>query len=563
MESNGRVIWSQPVDGLSGRWDVGCPSKSCFFRRSRRFRFFLGSMKTSWAIIALASLSTIIIPAQDTPYEVIERGPNHRVWQRTNSVAGPEGKLVLQVHRYTELASGLNFWDSTSNQWVESKEEIEPFEQGAIARQGQYLVIFANNLNSAGAIDLQTPDAKRLRSNVLGLGYYDNSTSNSVLIAQLQNSEGELIASNQVLYPNAFEGVKADVRYTYRKDRFEQDVILREQPPAPEIYGLNPETTELEVITEFIDPPPAKVEECKGQNDEPIDEDISWGATRIGHGRAFDLGEQKIFDSRVPVKKQYNTIQGRTFLLEKVLVKSIQSHLANLPAQARAKSTLPAVVSRQPLLPPAPLAQAAEKPMKLASGSFSNKGYVLDYVTINSGLTNYTFMGNNTYYISGGINLIGITTFEGGTVIKFAAEGRLDIAQNGSIDCRTGQYRPAILTSINDNTIGQGIEGSDGNPTKSDVTTFLNIYATNIVLRNIRFSHANTAIYDFNNLESGSTLEVWDCQFVDLEEMMYVYDVGLHNVLISQAQGANPAIQFFGMKLVGEHVTRTKAAHSL
>jgi hypothetical protein len=77
-------------------------------------------------------------------------------------------------------------------------------------------VVFGNNLNSEGAIDLQSPEGKRFRSNILGLAYYDSATGNSVLIGQIQDSQGELIASNQVLYPDAFSGVRADVRYTYR-----------------------------------------------------------------------------------------------------------------------------------------------------------------------------------------------------------------------------------------------------------------------------------------------------------------------------------------------------------
>jgi hypothetical protein len=144
------------------------------------------------------------------------------------------------------------------------KEKIESSSEGAVARQGQHQVIFANNLNTSGAIDQQTPDGKRLRSNILGLSYYDNTTGKSVQIALVQDSQGELISDNQVLYPNAFDGVKADVCYTYRKGSFEQDVILREQPPTPESLGLNSASTELEVITEFLDAPPAAVKGRKG-----------------------------------------------------------------------------------------------------------------------------------------------------------------------------------------------------------------------------------------------------------------------------------------------------------
>src|SRR5882724_7853125 len=168
-----------------------------------------------------------------TPYAVVESGPNHRVWQNTTYETGPNGEQRAHVHKYTELGTGMNYVDA-SGRWAEAKEEIETSPQGAIARLGQYQVIFAGNLNSTGAIDMQTPDGKRLRSNILGLMYHDTVTGKSVLIAQIQDSVGELASSNQVVYPNAFAGVKADVRYTYRRGCFEQDVILREQPPAPE-----------------------------------------------------------------------------------------------------------------------------------------------------------------------------------------------------------------------------------------------------------------------------------------------------------------------------------------
>jgi hypothetical protein len=152
--------------------------------------------------------------SSDTPYAVTERGANYRILQKSTIENGTN-----RVHRYTELAAGLHY-KNAQGQWVESKEEIEVYAKGAIARQGPYQVIFASNLNTAGSIDMQTPDGKRLRSSILGLAYHDSATGNSVLIAQIQDSAGELIASNQVLYPDAFEGVSADVRYTYRKGRF-------------------------------------------------------------------------------------------------------------------------------------------------------------------------------------------------------------------------------------------------------------------------------------------------------------------------------------------------------
>src|ERR1035437_3790744 len=140
-------------------------------------------MKTSSIVLACLALTLTGVQAQvsslqasanqstptaselpvPTDYRVVDRGPNHRVWQNETYEKTPDGKIITRVHKFTELASGLHY--QQNGQWVEAKEKIEVFAGGAIARQGQHQVIFANNLNSYGAIDMQTPDGKRLRSN--------------------------------------------------------------------------------------------------------------------------------------------------------------------------------------------------------------------------------------------------------------------------------------------------------------------------------------------------------------------------------------------------------------
>src|SRR5665213_1807707 len=88
-------------------------------------------------------------PPAPTPCQVVDIGPNHQVWQWETYEPKPNGQFAAHIHSYTELASGLNYLD-TNGQWVASQEQIEAFASGAIARQGQHQVIFANNLNSAG-----------------------------------------------------------------------------------------------------------------------------------------------------------------------------------------------------------------------------------------------------------------------------------------------------------------------------------------------------------------------------------------------------------------------------
>ena len=94
-------------------------------------------------------------------YQIGEQGANQRVWQKIVKVTDAKGNFTFQTNRaYVELASGLNYQDPVTDQWLPSKEEIDAYPGGAISQFGQYKVIYANNLNSAGAIDLQTPDAR-------------------------------------------------------------------------------------------------------------------------------------------------------------------------------------------------------------------------------------------------------------------------------------------------------------------------------------------------------------------------------------------------------------------
>ena len=397
----------------------------------------------------------------DTDFAVVERGANHRIWEKTTYEVGPNGLAIPQKHRYTELATGLNY--RQNGQWVESQEVIEPYPTGAIARQGQHQVIFANNINSAGAIDEQTPDGKRLRSNIIGLIYYDKSTGNAVLIAQLKDSQGQLISANQVMYSDAFEGVHADVQYSYSRSGFEQDVILRDQLPTPESYGLDSATTELEVCTEFLSPPDASVTgtETAGSGLDP-DENIDWGATRLGQGKAFSLGTQTF---AAKVAKRYTNIEGRHFLLEKVLIRDIQPALSNLPQQSSNNHRLPNLASKKPYLPKTPQMRTAARPIRLALADRPKQGYVLDYVTLNATYTNYTFQGDTTYYVTGPLNLYGTTVLEGGAVIKASlATNYVALNINGPVVCNSGPYRPVVFTAKDDNTVGDSVSGSTGSP---------------------------------------------------------------------------------------------------
>ena len=122
-----------------------------------------GRFLSGFVVVRLAAmLASGIAPALwGTPADalVAERGPHHAVHHWTTEQVWPDGHVTVEPHFITELASGLNYLKD--GQWVPSKEEIEIFQDGAVARQGQHQVIFAANLNSEGAIDLLTSEGVR------------------------------------------------------------------------------------------------------------------------------------------------------------------------------------------------------------------------------------------------------------------------------------------------------------------------------------------------------------------------------------------------------------------
>jgi hypothetical protein len=512
----------------------------------------------------LAALSqSTIAPAEElSNYQIVERGPNHRVIQRvtwTNEL----GKAVARTNAYTELATGMHYREN--GQWKESKAKIKAFPDGAVARQGQHKVIFAYDLAAAGAIDVEAPDGKRLRSNVLGLRLDDGSKS--VWLAVLKDScPGQIIGSNQVVYADAFSGgVAADVRYKYSRYGIEQDILLRTRSlKTPEDYGLSPDSV-LQVWTEFLNPPPVTKTQRTIRTGamQLADEELSWGAMRIRRGRAFSLpGDSTNRVSRstlatVPVAKQFLNLNGRHFLVEQVAWASIRRELEKLPPAANtsvapATNSLLNVVSGKRLLPEPRVAKAAVQPMQVAGMLPAKPAYVLDYQEVNGSYTDFTFESGNTYYVSGPVWLAwGTMTFEAGAVIKFAGNPYssesdllscwenplLGIGAGGTVVCPTdGQ---AILTLKDDDGVGETIDGSTGNTNYRLEGTYLDSEGGAFLIQNLRFSHAGIAI--------GTTCtgtQITNCYFGDCITCVAMISAGEIALYDSQFEASGTVVDF-------------------
>jgi hypothetical protein len=235
-------------------------------------------------------------------YAITERGADHRVWVRIEEEPALGGKTVRRVRSYTELATGLHYW--ADNQWQESKAEFEITPEGyAVARQGQHQVMVSPMLNdAAGAVNLQAPDGQRMRSTILGLALRDRVSGNNLLVAEIKPGvAGRQVAANTILFEDCLDDFPFDVRLVYEIGGFHQDVISKASfdPAWLKAQGFNPESTTLEIWTEFFEAgtPVVKPQVVAQVEDaglrklmaEPdvVEEHLDFGAVAIPMGRAY------------------------------------------------------------------------------------------------------------------------------------------------------------------------------------------------------------------------------------------------------------------------------------
>jgi hypothetical protein len=144
----------------------------------------------------------------------------------------------------------------------------------------------------------------------------------------------------------------------------------------------------------------------------------------------------------------------------------------------------------------------------------------------------------------------------------------------GAISCQTAPYRPAIITSKDDNTVGETITGSTGSPT-TGATTYLAFSlngASTSVLDYFRFEYAGTAIsWDSEASAETNVAALDDCQFLHCGTVVGLMDYyndntlkqRFENVLISQCDTVveNLQSEYYGsgIEIVGQNMTVDQA----
>jgi hypothetical protein len=301
--------------------------------------------------------------------------------------------------------------------------------------------------------------------------------------------------------------------------------------PTPQSLGLNPETTRLEALTEFFNAPePTVSASTVSTSAGDIESDgLTFGTMSMEPGKAFMLGTAM---PSVNIERQWVTQNGRQILIEELPAASISDQLANLPlpkTSSRKSRSLVRVASAKLQLPPQkhwrtsrrnPAVQSGGlgKGARIARATSPGRGFVLDYTIVNGNMTNYTFQGDSTIYISSELALFGTNNLmEGGAVIKLAKNASIVVEGNSpgtSVKTFTGNARPAIITSSDDNTIGVEISGSTGTPSGYYGNPALEISGTEGspgVLNNLRISYAQTGIQVNQQTADLFNVQLMDC----------------------------------------------------
>jgi hypothetical protein len=473
--------------------------------------------RTFTVFFAIVCFAVAPVNGQQTDtYQIAERGQDFAIYNRVRVVTNALGELTVATNQFTLMENYLNYFEN--GQWKESEDVIETTTDGAIALRGPNKAIFSPDLNAPAAFDILMPDGRRLRGGVRAIQLTDVASGRNVTLATLKASApGELLPPDQILYPDAFDGLKADVLVNWKHNYFGHDIVFREQPALPE--GMSPDTTRLEILTELIDAPPPEIRKqtvragTAGALEDHVV--IHFGRLAFVMGKAFRVtndvawavGGLNASDAGVPVLKQWQTLpDGRTFLVESIAWTEAQPQLRDLPAATGASASPDSkdktALARQ--WPEPPKARAKAKPMQVARLGYQPQGFVVDFVIIPDQGTPTTLASGQTYYIKTSYYSGQSVTVEPGCFIKFKNNAYMLLY--GPVSFPSAAPK-AVFTSRNDNSFGEVIQGvsgetdSNGDPTLHKAAEALWIYYVdfNTTIRNIRIRWAQSALrYDSN-----------------------------------------------------------------
>jgi hypothetical protein len=175
----------------------------------------------------------------------------------------------------------------------------------------------------------------------------------------------------------------------------------------------------------------------------------------MGKGVAFADSNS---ENSVSVSKEWQQIDGQSWLIEAAVYGELAPLLQDLPvktASLNPKNKKSASGMRAGRTPPQrdefARSDSRERIRRasLRAARSSPPQVALDYVMLNTTLTNYAFLADTTYYFSGDVSLYGTnTTFEGLTVLKFNTGVGLTV--NTPVTWLASDYTPVVMVSKDD-----------------------------------------------------------------------------------------------------------------
>ena len=463
-------------------------------------------------------------------------------------VTGQDGGRELVRSRYIELCTGLNYWDG--EKWERSEAAFDEAEDEYAGNRTVHKVRVPKRLDRRGWLEVDFGGGYRQRSRPMCVIYYDEGSGESVVLGEYRGSVGRMVSSDTIIYEDAFDGLRCDLRVVIRLDGIESDVIIRERPMEPEDYGIGGKDVRLEVISEVEwDRVPevrtVQVNKAVGMGGsvsiDEEDDEVGLGDYRLDSGRVvYEDGQGRRYGVRV--NKRIGLVRDGNGREHRVLIEGVQkaqldwmmgglSKAGGIGVAGARRYSSRAELIESMISGPVKVGSGEGRSMSLAGGD--SRGVVIDYVAVAS-TADMVFKRGTTYLVSGQVNLSGNTIFEGGSVIKYTTGGKLRIV--GTVEYQSGIYDPVYYVSRDDNSVGEVISGSSGVPVTYAGAIEFDSYPQQINYT-VKYVRVRDAMLGINYFNSYSQNVLYDGQFSRCGTCVGLYwnEVSLRNVLMSSS----------------------------
>jgi hypothetical protein len=396
-----------------------------------------------------------------------------RVWEsmKAQEVKNPfTGEISINTvsHQYYEKADGLNYNIGTPKkpQWVPSVERIKATEDPYFpyqADEGPYKVKFGVSIDQTTPIEYSIGN-DTIRLGLKYLAYYDkkNGTLNPF---KTLNHVNPVVEGNKVIYKNAFTGI--DVEYVYQKGVFQQNIKISSKSNlgTPSSYGISTDNAYLVAVTE-LDTTDFSIEfvNTKGEK-------MAQGLLK---GESCDILFKKkgsILCTLAPSLAYADTEKGK---------KEINQY-RHIYQDGNKQYLLEGISCQELGNLTAPL--------------------TLDYEIKTGGLSgNEVWKEGKTYYLSGNltINAGATLVIEPGTICKYSTGRSLTAASGGRLIAKGDKFNYILMTSWNDNQVGETITNSNGTPQPSDYYCPINLPANTVTDHRIEYCKISYSGYGLN-----------------------------------------------------------------